>query len=115
MKLIAESDVLKCFFGSSAALFAGNARNGQCQLNIGKHCLVGDKVVALKNEADGVVAVGVPIAVGVFLCGNTVYNEVTAVVAVKSADNIEQGCFSRTAWAEYGNKLVIAQIKADSV
>ena len=49
-----------------------------------------DQVVALKNETDRMVAVGVPVSVLVFLRGRAVYNKIAVRVLIKSADDIEQ-------------------------
>ena len=67
VQLVAQTHFLQCFGGPAAALGTRYAGDGQCQLHVGQHGLVGDEVVALEHEADGVVAVGVPVAVGVLL------------------------------------------------
>lgn len=69
-----------------------------------------NQIVALENEAYSMVAVGIPITVFIFLCGNTVYDKVAAVIAVKTADNVQQGCFTRTTGAEYSNKFIVTKI-----
>ena len=61
------------------------------QLHVGQHRLVGDQVVALEDEADGVVAVGIPVPVRVLLGGDAVDDEIAAVIAVQTADDVQQG------------------------
>ena len=49
-----------------------------------------DKVVGLENKADTLVAVGVPVYVVKFLCGNAVNLDVATGVAIKSANDIKK-------------------------
>ena len=55
-----------------------------------------DEVVALKDKADGVVAVCVPVAVVVLLRGAAVDDKVAGGVAVQTADDVQQRGFSGT-------------------
>ena len=101
--------------GTAAALSARHARDGQGQLDVGEDGLVGDEVIALEHEADGVVAVGVPVPVGVAAGGDAVDDELAAVVAVEAADDVEQRGLARAAGAEDGDKFAVAQVEADPV
>ena len=76
---------------------------------------MGDEVIALEHEADGVVAVGVPVPVGVAAGGDAVDDELAAVVAVEAADDVEQRGLARAAGAEDGDKFAVAQVEADPV
>ena len=76
---------------------------------------MGNEVVALEYKADGVVSVRVPVAVFIFFCRNTVDDKISAVVAVKTADHIQQSCFSRTRGAENCDEFVVAKIERYSV
>ena len=49
---------------------------------------MGDQVIALEHKADGVVPVGVPVAVCVFFCGDAVDDQIAAVVAIQTADDV---------------------------
>ena len=93
----------------------GDAGDGQGQLHIGQHRLMRDEVVALEHEADGVVAVGVPVPVSVAASGDAVDDKFAAVVTVKAADDVEQGGLARAAGAEDGNKFTVAEVEADPV
>ena len=66
-----------------------------------------DQVVALEHKADGVVAVGVPIAVGVLFGGDPVDDKVTAVVPIQAADDVQQ--------AQDGDEFAVAQVQADII
>ena len=98
-----------------AALGPGNTGDGKGQLHVGQHGLVGDEVVALEHKADGVVAVGVPVAVGVLFGGDAVDDQIAAVIPVQTADNVQQGSFAGAAGAEDGDEFVITQVQADIV
>ena len=60
--VLGQPDVFQGFQGALAAFASGDTGEGQRQLNVGQDGLVRDQVVGLENEADAVVAVGVPIA-----------------------------------------------------
>ena len=101
--------------GTAAALSARHARDGQGQFDVGEDGLVGDEVIALEHEADGVVAVGVPVPVGVAAGGDAVDDELAVVVAVEAADDVEQRGLARAAGAEDGDEFAVAQVEADPV
>ena len=115
VQLVAQTHFLQCLGGAAAALGPGNAGDGKGQLHVGQHGLVGDKVVALEHKADGVVAVGVPVAVGVLFGGDAVDDQIAAVISVQTADNVQQGSFAGAAGAEDGDEFVITQVQADIV
>ena len=48
-----------------------------------------DEVVALKNEADPVIAVRVPVVVGIGGSVNVVDDDGATVVMIQAADNVE--------------------------
>ncbi len=66
VQLVAQAHLFQCLGGPAAAFRTRNAGNGQCQLHVGEHRLVGNQIVALEHKTNGVVAIGVPVAVGVF-------------------------------------------------
>ena len=101
VQLVSQTHLFQCLGGPAAALRTRNAGNGQCQLHVGEHRLVGDQVIALEHETNGVVAVGVPVAVGVFFGGD--------------ADDVQQGGLAGTAGAENGNKFIVPQVQADVI
>ena len=98
MKLGTKPHFLKSFFGSAPSLVFGDAGNGQSKLHIGQHSLMGNQVIALKNKANGVISVGIPIPVLIFPGGNSIDDQVSAVVTVQATDNIQKGGLARTAW-----------------
>ena len=82
---------------------------------VAKDRLVGDKVIALEHETNGVVAVGVPVAVGVLPGGDAVDDQVTAIIAVKAANDVEQCGFAGAAGAQDGDKFIVTEVQADIV
>ena len=76
---------------------------------------MGDQIVALEHEADGVVAVRVPVAVGVLFGGDAVDDEVAAVVAVEAADDVQKGGLARAGGPQNGDELTVAEVEADAV
>ena len=112
VQLIAQPHLGQCFGGAAAALGLGDAGNGQRQLYVGKHRLVRDQVITLEHEADGVVAVGVPVAIGVLVGGNAVDHQIAAVITVQTADDVQQSGFAGAGRAQNGNEFVIPQVEA---
>ena len=70
-------------------LGTGDTGQGQRQLHVSEHALVCDEVVALKNEADPVIAVRVPVVVGIGGSVNVVDDDGATVVMIQAADNVE--------------------------
>ena len=57
------------------------------------------------------ITIAVPVAVLVLFCGYPIDYQVTAVIAVKASDYIEQGGLSRTGRSEYGHELTVTEIQ----
>ena len=112
LELIAKTDLAQRLNGASTALVARNTRKRECKLDVREYRLVGDQVIALENEADRVVAVGVPVAVGKFLGGATVDYQISARVAVKTADNVEHRGFATARRTEDRHEFVRAEAQA---
>ena len=72
-----------------------------------------NQVIALEYETDRVVTVRVPVPVLISLCGYAVDYEVSVVVAVKAADDVEQGGLARAALTENSDEFVVAQVERD--
>ena len=112
VQLIAEADLLQHGNGAGTALLAGNAGERQGQLDVCQHTLVRDEIVALKDKADGVVAVGVPVPVAVLLCGDTVDEQVARRVAVQTADDVQKRRLAAAGRTENGDKFIVAKAQA---
>ena len=74
-----------------------------------------DEVIALKHEADRVVAVGVPLALLEVLRALALDDQLAVVVAVQPADDVEEGRFARAAFAQHGDELLLAEGNGDAV
>ena len=115
VELVAQADLFQRLDGARAPLLTGDARERQRELNVGQHALVRDEVVALKDKADGVVAVRVPVAVVVLLCGAAVDNEVAGGVAVQAADDVQQRGLAAAGLAQDRNELVFTKGNVDAL
>ena len=113
--MVLQADTLKSIEGALAALGAGNTREGQGQLDVRENALVRDQVVGLENEANAVVAVGVPVARLVVLRRNTVDDEVAALKTIEPTDDVEHRRLARAGLAQHGHKLVVAERHGDLV
>ena len=72
---------------------------------------MGNEVVRLKHEADAVISVYVPIAVGIIFRGNAADDEIAGRVMVESADDVQKRCFSASRRTEYGNEFIGAEFE----
>ena len=76
---------------------------------------MGNQIVALEHEAHRVVPVGVPVSCAVFFCGNTVDDQLAAVIPVQTADHVEQRCFAGAAGTQDRHEFIVPQAQTDSV
>ena len=74
-----------------------------------------DEVVALKDKADGVVAVCVPVAVVVLLCGAAVDDKVAGGVAVQTADDVQQRGLAAAGLAQNRDELALTKGDVDAL
>ena len=115
VQLIAQAHILQSFLRPLPPFAPGDAGDGKCQFHIGQHGLVGDQIVALEYEADGVVPIGVPVPVGIFFGRDTVDDQITAVISVQTADHIQKRGLTGAAGTQNGDKFLIAQVQAHAV
>ena len=101
--------------GAATALGVANPREREGELDVLEDRLVRDEVVALEDEADAVVAVGVPVAVVEILGRDAVDQKVARVEVVEAADDIEHGRLARARGAQDGDELVVAKRQAHVV
>ena len=94
-----------------SSLFPGDAADRQGKLDVGQDALVRDQVVGLEDEADRVIAVGIPVSVLVILGRDVVDDQVAVIVAVEAADDVQKGRLARTGRSEYCDEFVIAKIE----
>ena len=113
--VVLQADPFQSVEGALAALRARHARQSQCQLDVRQDTLVRDQVVGLEDEADAVVAVGIPVAGLVVLRRNAVDDEVAALEAVEAADDVEHRRLAGTGLAQHGHELVVAERHGDLV
>ena len=115
VQLVAQTHILQCLLGPLAALCTGNAGDGQSQFHVCQNTLVRNQVVTLENETNRMISVGIPVPVCVFLCRNTVDNQIAAVIPVQSANDIQQSRLTAAAGTQNCHKFIVAQVQADTV
>ena len=113
--LVAQAHALKDLYRPLAALLARDAGDGQRELDVCEHALVGDEVVALEHEAYRVVAVSVPVLVAVVPGRAAVYHKVAAGVLVEAADDVQQRRLPAAGGAQHGNKFALAEVYGDTL
>ena len=59
------------------------------------------------------VAVSVPVAVGVLFGRSAVYYKVAVGVLIQTADDVQQRCFAAARVTEHGDKLGFSELKID--
>ncbi len=67
----------------------------------------------MKDEADRIVAVVIPILILVFFGGNPVNDKIAAGISIQTADDIEQCGFSGAALSEDCHEFVFTKGDAD--
>ena len=115
VKLIAEAHILQRLLGSLTPFGTGNTGDRQCQFHICQNTLVRNQVIALEHETDGMIAVGVPIPIGIFLCGNTVDDQIAAVITVQATNYVQKRRLSGATGSQNRHKFIIPQIQAYTV
>ena len=115
VKLFPQPHLLQSLCRPPPSLLLRNAGDGQRQLHVGQDRLVGNQVIALEDETDGVVPVGVPVPVPVFPGGDAVDHQIPAVIPVQAADDIQQGGLAGAAGTQNSNEFAVPEIQADAV
>ena len=115
VKLLSQPHFLQRPDRTFPALRLIDPRDCQGKLYICQYSLMGDQVIALEYEPDGMVPVGIPVSVLILLCGDTVDDQVSAVVAVQTSDDIQKRCLSGPAGSQNGDELVIPEVQAHIV
>ena len=105
--VVSQAHALESRAGTLLAGGAVDAGQRQRELDVGEHRLVRDEVVALEDESDAMVAVGVPVLVGVVLGRDAVDDDVARVGMVKAAEDVEHRGLARAGGAQHGHELVI--------
>lgn len=75
---------------------------------------MGNQVVALEDETDGVVPVGIPVPVFKFFGGGSVDDQVSGCVLIQSSDDVQQCSFSTARWAEDRNKFIFTEFQINA-
>ena len=109
MDLVTKSYLFERIDRAATALGTGYARKRQCQLYVRQNGLVWDQIIALKNKADGMIAIGIPVGVLVLLGRASIDDQITVAVVIQTAENVEQRRFSAAGRTQHGYKLIISE------
>ncbi len=74
-----------------------------------------DQVIALENEADGVVPVGIPIRVFEGLSRFAFNDQIAGIIPIQSADHVQQRGLPRTRRAKDSDEFLLAERHRDIV
>ena len=110
VELVAKANALERLFRALAALALAHAGERERQLHVAQYRLVRNEVIALEDEADGVVAVAVPVGVGEVLCRSAADDEIAARIVVQTADDVEQRRLAAARMSEDGDKLALTEL-----
>ena len=114
-ELVPQPYLLQGSDGPLPPLRLSHAGEGQGQLHVSQHRLVGDELIGLENKTDGMVAVGVPVPVVEVFGGTAVDGEVAGGVAVQPADNVQQCGLAAAALAQYGHEFASPEAEAHAL
>ncbi len=113
--MLSQANALKRRASTLATLVRTDARQRKRELHVLQDGLVRDEVIALEHEADTMVAVGVPVGVGIVLGRDAVHHDIARIGVVKAAKDIEEGGLSRARGAKHGHELAWAEGDGDAV
>ncbi len=114
MQLVLQAHTRQRLHSTGTALLFADTGQRHGQFDVGQHGLVRNQVITLEDETDGMVAVGIPIAVAVLLGGDTADDKVPCGIAVQTADNIEQRRFAAAGRPQHRHKLAVAEPQVDT-
>ena len=114
-EVVAQAHAAQRLLRTAVALGGGRAREHERHLHVGDHRLVRDEVVALKDEAHAVVAVGVPVAVEVAFGRAAVDDEIALGVLVEPADDVEERGLAAAGLTEDAHELAAAEGDRDAL
>ena len=112
-QLVAQSDALQRAPGAGAAFAAGDARERQRQLHVLQDRLMRDQVIALEHEADGVVAVGIPVPVAELARGAALDQQVSGCILIQPADDVQERRLAAARRPEHRDKFLFPEIQCD--
>ena len=115
LQLVSKANLLQRLSRAAAALLRRNAGERERKLDVCEHRLMRDEVIRLEHEAYRVVAVAVPVGVGIIFCGAPVYDQVAGAVLVKPADNVQKRGLAAAGMTQYCDEFVLAELKVHAL
>ena len=115
VELVAQSHILKRLLRPLFPIRLGNAGERQRQFYVLQDGLVGNQVVTLKDKADGMVAVSVPVPIPEVPGRASVDDEVAPGVLIQSADDVQHGGLSAAGRPQNGDQFALAELQVDAL
>ena len=113
--MLPQPHAFERFGGTARALLPAHAGQGERQLHVRQDGLVRDEVVALEHETDAVVAERVPVPVRVVFGGDAVDDQITGVVMVKPADDVQERGLAGAGRSQDGREFVVAETDGHAI
>ena len=110
-----EPHAVQSALGALYAFRLSKSGNGEREFDVPEHGLVGNEVIALKDEPDSVIPIDVPVAVAELFGAPAVDKYVARGVLIESPDDVEQGGFAAPGRTEHGHELVLSKGKVDAL
>ena len=107
--MLSQADLRQSLLGALPAFCLGRTRKQQRHLHVRDDALMGDQVVALEDEAHGMVSIRVPVAIEVAFGRSSVDDEVAAGVLVESADDVEQRGLAAAGLTEDTHEFLVTE------
>ena len=113
VQLVAQAHLFQGLRRPVPPLGPADPRQGQGQLDVAQHRLVGDQVVALEHKSYRVVAVRIPVPVLKGFGGAPVDDQIAVGILVQPADDVQQSGLATARRAQDGDELRAAELDAD--
>ena len=106
VQLVAQTDLFQRLHGALSPLGLAHARKRQRKLHVLQNRLVRDQVIALKDETDGMVAVGIPIPRGKVLRRASADDKIAGGILIQSADDVQKRRLSAAGRPKHSDKFM---------
>ena len=106
MQLVTQTDLFQRLHGALSPLGLAHARKRQRKLHVLQNRLVRDQVIALKDETDGMVAVGIPVPRGKVLRRASADDKIAGGILIQSADDVQKRRLSAAGRPQHSDEFM---------
>ena len=111
--LFGKPHLCERFARTAVALRPSDAGKRERHRHVVQYRHMGYQIIALEYETDTQIAISVPVHVFVDLRGYSVYDKISARIAVQTSDYVEQRGLAAAGLSEYGNEFGIPEFEID--